>query len=149
MSRWIKLLTGLAAALAMAWVAYGPAGMGKAYVDRLDAQAQAVVQAAEVPGVAVHLGRAPLSRTAFLSGPANDFQREGMGLLPGLNDRVGGVPGVAGVEWDRTEGGTPLLAELLALAALAWLVGLGIGKLLFRPKRTSFLGDGDAESRAI
>jgi hypothetical protein len=139
MSRWITLSIGLAAALATGWIAYGPAGMGEAYVDRLEAQAQAVVREADIPGVAVHLGRAPLSRTAFLAGPANDFQREGMGLLPGLNDRVGGVPGIAGVDWERREGGMPLLAELLLLAALAWLIGLGIGKLLFRPKRESFL----------
>ena len=33
----------------------------------------------------------------------------------------------------------PLLAETLLLAAAAYLVGLGLGWLLFRPKRQGFL----------
>jgi UDP-N-acetylmuramyl pentapeptide phosphotransferase/UDP-N-acetylglucosamine-1-phosphate transferase len=37
----------------------------------------------------------------------------------------------------------PLLAETLIAIALAYLVGVGLGWLLFgRPKKTSFLGDG-------
>ena len=53
-----------------------------------------MVRAAEVPGVEVRFARDPLSREAILSGPANEFQREGQGQFPGLNDRVGAVPGV-------------------------------------------------------
>ncbi|HEX9932178.1 MAG TPA: hypothetical protein VGB08_05000 [Allosphingosinicella sp.] len=38
----------------------------------------------------------------------------------------------------------PLLLETLLLCALAWLIGLGIGWLLFgRKRRESFLGDED------
>ena len=59
-----------------------------------------MVRAAAIPGVAVRMDRDPLSRTAILSGPANDFQREGIGRLPGLNDRVAGVAGVSAVRWD-------------------------------------------------
>ena len=33
----------------------------------------------------------------------------------------------------------PLLAETLALAAGAYLVGVGIGWVIFRPKRTGYL----------
>jgi hypothetical protein len=34
----------------------------------------------------------------------------------------------------------PLVAETLLLAGAAWLIGLGIGRLLFgRPKRDGFL----------
>lgn len=37
----------------------------------------------------------------------------------------------------------PLLAETLILTALAYLIGIGLGWLLFgRAKKTSFLGDG-------
>jgi len=37
----------------------------------------------------------------------------------------------------------PLLAETLILIALAYLIGVGLGWLLFeRAKKTSFLGDG-------
>ena len=36
----------------------------------------------------------------------------------------------------------PLVAETLILTALCYLLGVGIGWLLFgRPKKTSFLGD--------
>lgn len=35
----------------------------------------------------------------------------------------------------------PLLVETMLLAVLAWLIGLGIGWALFRPKRRTFLGD--------
>ena len=38
----------------------------------------------------------------------------------------------------------PLLVETLTLCAAAWLIGLGVGWLLFgRRKRQSFLGDED------
>ena len=36
----------------------------------------------------------------------------------------------------------PLLVETLTLAAIAYAIGVGIGRLLFgRPKKNSFLGD--------
>jgi hypothetical protein len=36
----------------------------------------------------------------------------------------------------------PLLAETLILVALAYLIGVALGRLLFgRPKKNSFLGD--------
>ncbi|HYN46286.1 MAG TPA: hypothetical protein VES64_06310 [Allosphingosinicella sp.] len=139
MSLWTKLLIGLAAALAAGWIAHGPVGLGAAYVDAVEARAQAVVREAALPGVALHLGRNPLSRTAYLSGPANDFQREGVGMLPGLNDRVGGVAGVSGVRWEEKGFAIPLLAETLLLIAFAYLIGVGLGWVFFRPRRVGFL----------
>ena len=139
MSPLVKFLIGLAVALAAAWVAYGPLGQGAAYLDTVESRAKGVVRAAGIPGVEVRMDRDPPSRTAILSGPANDFQREGIGQLPGLNDRVAGVAGVSTVRWDAGGGGTPLLAELLGLAALAYLIGVAIGWLVFRPRREGFL----------
>ncbi|HEY5711472.1 MAG TPA: hypothetical protein VIT38_06220 [Allosphingosinicella sp.] len=139
MSRWLKLLIGLALALAAGWVFHGPLGQGAAFVDQLEARVQAVVRDADLPGVEVRLGRDPLSRHAVLSGPANDFQREGLGTLPGLNQRIAGVAGISGFSWDRPDGAMPLLAETLLLVALAYAIGVGIGWLLARPKRESFL----------
>jgi len=94
-----KLLIGFAAALAVGFVSHGPLGRGALFVDRLEAQAQAVVQDAEIPGVSVEVPRAPLQRTAVLSGPADRFQREGQGSLPGLDERMLAIPGLGRVEW--------------------------------------------------
>jgi hypothetical protein len=95
----VKFLVGLAAVLLMVWVHHGPLGGGKQMIDRLEGEARARVTEAEVPGVEVRLGRDPLSRHAILSGPADAFQREGQGSLKGLNDLVGEIEGIAGVEW--------------------------------------------------
>lgn len=95
-----KFLIGLAAALAAGWISHGPLGRGEAFVDRLQADSEQVLRDAALPGVRVRFERNPLSRLAILSGTANDFQKEGMGLLPGLNDRIRDVPGVSGVRWE-------------------------------------------------
>lgn len=99
MSRISKFLIGLAAALVAGLVAYWPLGMGQAFVDRLEAGARTMVARADVSGVTVQMQRAPLARKALLTGPANQFQREGMGSLPGINQRVLAVPGMSRVEW--------------------------------------------------
>jgi hypothetical protein len=141
MARWTKLLIGLAAALLAAWLSYGPMGQSEAFAGGLEARARGMVRYAELPGVEVHMSRAPLSRVAILAGTANDFQRNGIGDLPGIDGRIASIPGVAGVRWADEPAGfaIPLLAELLGLAALAWLIGLGLGWLLFRPRREGFL----------
>jgi hypothetical protein len=139
MSRWTKGLIGLAVALAAGWIAHGPIGRGAAFVDRTEAYARAEVAAAGLPGLRVRLGRDPLTRVATLSGPANDFQRNGNGWEVGLNGRVGGAPGVAAVSWDPAARAIPLLAETLALTALFYLIGVGFGWVFFRPRRVGFL----------
>ena len=139
MSRWTKLLIGLLAAFAVGWIGHGPLGRGSAYIGEVEARAQAQVRAAAIPGIEVRMSRAPLSRTAILSGPANDFQREGIGQLPGLNERVSGVAGVSAVRWDVEGGGIPLLLEILGLVMLAYLIGIGIGWRLFRWRPEGFL----------
>lgn len=102
MPSYAKFLTGLAAALLAGWISHGPLGRGAAFIDRVEAAAKAEVQSAEVPGVNVRMEREPLRREAILWGPADEFQREGQGRLPGLNDRVRAVPGVADIRWDQT-----------------------------------------------
>jgi len=99
----VKFLIGLAAALLAGWVSHGPFGQGKAFVDSLETQAHAAVRDAGVPGVNVRFSRDPLQREAILSGNANDYQREGMGQYPGLNDRMRAIPGVSGVRWDDND----------------------------------------------
>ncbi|MGQ0588030.1 MAG: hypothetical protein ACT4N8_00680 [Sphingosinicella sp.] len=98
-----KILIGLTAALAAGWVSHGPLGRGEAFVNRLQAQSEVVIRQAELPDVTVRFPRDPLARQAILSGNANDFQREGQGLFPGLNDRIRDVSGVSGLRWDDTD----------------------------------------------
>jgi hypothetical protein len=143
MPRLLRILIGLAAVLLMGWIWHGPAGRGEAYVDKLEAGARSAIAPIGIAGVEVRLPRDPLRRTAILSGPADDLQREGLGSEMGLNDYVRAVPGIASVHWTDQPGGPgglPLLAETLLQLLLAYALGFGIGAILFgRPKRQSFL----------
>ena len=98
-----KFLIGLTAALVAGWASHGPFGQGKAFVDTLQSRAEAEVRDAGVPGITVRFPRDPLRREAILMGNANDYQREGLGLYPGLNDRMRAIPGVSGVRWDDSD----------------------------------------------
>ena len=143
MPRKAKLLIGLAAVLVMGWIWHGPAGRGQAYASLLEARSRAIIAPTELEAIEVRFGRNPITRTATLSGPADEVQREGLGSLWGLNDYVRSVPGVAGVRWADEPGkggGIPMLAETLGLLALAYALGLALGALLFgRRRRQSFL----------
>jgi hypothetical protein len=135
---------GLAVALLAAWLYHGPYGGGERFISALEQRAQLRLRFAELPGISVRMQREPLARVALLSGEANDFQRQGMGSFPGIDDRMLTIPGMAAIRWNDEPGGRalPLLAETMLLAALAWSIGLAIGWLLFgRKKRESFLGD--------
>lgn len=135
----VKLLVGLVPALAAAWISHGPLGRGQALVDRLEREARAAVAKAELPAISARLDRDPLGRNATLSGPANDLQREGLGSQMGLSDYVREVPGIAAVRWadepSRERRAPPLLVETMLLAALAYLIGLGLGWLLWGRRR--------------
>jgi len=155
MSRWLKLCIGLAAALLAAWLSYGPLGRGEAYVNALEQRAGAIIAVAELPGVQLKMVRTPLSRVAILCGPTNDLQRDGQRSLPGLTGRAYLASGISDVRWQRPpqtprgrtpacipnapaadeSGIVPLLAEWLGLAALVWLIGLGLGWVFFRPRK--------------
>ncbi len=142
MSPTLKVLIGLAAVLAGGWLNHGPLGGGERLIGRIEADARAAVAAAQVPGTDVRLDRDPLSRAATLSGTANQFQREGMGSMPGLNDRVRAVEGVAAVGWagEAAPRRLPLLLEELAWLAAAYVLGLTLGAFLFtRRRRQSYL----------
>ena len=100
MSAWLKFLIGLCAALAAGWIGHGPLARGEAFIDMIEAHAKTRVRFAAIPGVDVHFSRDPLSREAIFTGEANEFQREGIGELKGLNGRILEIPGVSGVRWE-------------------------------------------------
>jgi hypothetical protein len=138
----LKATIGLLLALAAAWIWHAPLGRGEGLIDRLEAEARQEVAKAELPGIDVNLSRSPLARTATLSGPANDLQREGLGSQKGVSDHARDVAGISGVRWADEPGSgrriVPLLVETLALAALAYLIGLGLGWLLWGRRRERF-----------
>ncbi len=166
MSRWLKLLIGLLVTVLVAWVYYGPVGQGAAYATLLQQRADFVLRISEVPNVQARIGQSPLSRTVFLCGPTIDFQRNGTtgfqggaNDLPGLDGRMLQIGGIGAVVWDppaptasgdtppcrpggpNAAGGTPLLVEMLILAALAWAIGLGLGWVFRRrPAKKGYLG---------
>lgn len=103
MSALLKFLIGLALALAAGWLSHGPLGRGQAFIDGIESHAKVRVRFAAIPGVDVRFNRDPLSREAVFTGHADQFQREGMGGLKGLNGRILEVPGVSGVRWEEDE----------------------------------------------
>ena len=143
----VKFFVGLAAVVLMAWISHGPLGGGARLIDRLEGQAKAAVARTELPGIQVRLSRDPLARDATMSGPANAFQREGQGSLPGLNDVVGEVEGISNIRWSTPPASPgnqarimPLLLETILLVIPPYLAGLLLGWLFIgRRKRETFL----------
>jgi hypothetical protein len=143
----LKFLVGLTAVILIAWISHGPLGNGERLIGRLEAEARAAIAGTELPGIDVRLSRDPLARDATLSGPANQFQREGQGSLPGLNDLVGGVEGISNVRWatpPAVPGNQarvlPLLLETILLVIPPYLAGLLLAWLFFgRRKKESYL----------
>lgn len=138
----LKATLGFLLALAAAGIWHGPLGNGERLIGRLEAEAKAEVAKAELPGIEVSLARNPLARAAILSGPADDLQREGLGSQKGLSDYARDVEGVSGVRWTDEPGAgrrvIPLFLEISALAALAYLIGLGLGWFLWGRRRERF-----------
>lgn len=145
MKREWRLPAGILAALLLAWIAHGPLGHGQGLTSRIDAAAQNVLDYAGVPGVTAAVQQAPLARVVTLAGPANAFQRDGMGGYPGITGRMEAIPGVAKVRWADTPASgfvLPLLAETMILALIAFFAGYAVGWFLFgRTMRRSYLGD--------
>ena len=99
MPKLVKFLIGLAVALAAGWISHGPLGRGEQFIGRMETDLQTVLGVVDLPGVSGRMQRDPLARTAILSGPADQFQREGTGSLLGIDARVMLIPGMARFEW--------------------------------------------------
>ena len=135
----LKATIGLFLALAAAWIWHAPLGHGERLIGRLEGEARREIAKSELPGIEIRLSRSPLARSATLSGPANDLQREGLGSQKGVSDYARDVDGISGVRWADEPGAdrrvVPLLVETMALAALAYLIGLGLGWLVWGRRR--------------
>ncbi len=166
MSQWLKLLIGFLVTLLIGGLLYGPLGQGEAYSTLLQQRADFVLRGSGVPNIQARIGRTPLTRTVFLCGVTNDFQRNGTTTFqggandyPGLDGRMLLIGGISSVVWDpaaptargatppcrpggpNAAGGTPLLLEMLGLATLAWAIGLGLGWVFRRrPAKKGYLG---------
>jgi hypothetical protein len=141
MNRWLKIMIGLAVALLAGWLHHGPYGGGERFVNALEARAELRLKSAQLPGVTAAMQRDPLARTVLLRGRADSFQKEGLDDYPGINERMETIPGVSGIRWnDENKRVMPLILETLLVCALAFAIGLGLGRYLFtRRKRTSYL----------
>ena len=111
------LAAGAVVALALAALWHGPLGAA----DRFEATVQPEIQRTlvhyEMTHVTAHLHHGPLTRRVMLSGPANDFQQQG--LVGFMND----LPGVSSSTWSSSAG-VPLIVEAFGVALLGFLFGL-------------------------
>ena len=122
--RSIALAIGAVLSIALAALWHGPLGAADRFAAAIERNVRATLVNNEIPQVAGHIERGPLTRRILLSGPADDFQR---GELVRI---VGGLPGVSRATWSRTGGGVPLLAEGGLVALLGFLSALLLAYLV-------------------
>jgi hypothetical protein len=94
MSRIQTLLIGAVAVLAVAELFHGPLGRAVELRDRVEQRAQVALEVNEMTQVRARLADSPMRRTIILSGPADDFQREGLVRV------MEKLQGVEHAEWD-------------------------------------------------
>jgi len=116
--RWVPLAAGALASLAATGLWYGPMGASTLFMNRVERAARITLNNYEMPQIASHLYRTPLSRRLILSGEADDFQRSELARI------LGTIPGIREVRWSSTGGGLPLIAESGSAACLGFLLGL-------------------------
>jgi hypothetical protein len=115
--REIRFAASIVLALVLAALWHGPLGGADRFQARVEGDVRQMLVHYEMTQVSAHLHHDPLSRRVMLSGPADDFQRQG------LIDYLTRIPGVEGATWSSS-GGLPLIAEALAVALLGYLFGL-------------------------
>lgn len=89
-----KFVIGAAVTSLMAMGAHSAVGLGKGFIDKLDAEARSRLSAEAVPGVTVAMQTQPaLERVVLLSGPATDAEKAR--LIAAMK----AIPGVANARW--------------------------------------------------
>lgn len=111
------LALGFVAALILAAAWHGPIGGADRFAGGVERNIRQALVENEMTQASGHLLRHPLSRHVLLSGPADDFQRNGLVELMNL------VPGVSGASWTDHGGNVPLIVEGAGAALLGFLLG--------------------------
>ncbi|HEX6783947.1 MAG TPA: hypothetical protein VF098_04745 [Sphingomicrobium sp.] len=117
------LALGVAFALGLAALWHGPLGGSDRFAAKVELSIHDMLVHYEMTQVTAHLHRGPLTRRVMLSGPADDFQRQG------LIEYLDQLPGVEDATWS-TKGGTPLIAEGMAVSVAGFLFGLLLAYLV-------------------
>jgi hypothetical protein len=112
------LATGAVVAIALALIWHGPLGGAGRFEALVEKSIRQTLVHYEMTQVTAHLHHGPLTRRVMLSGPADDFQRQG------LVEFMDKVPGVSDSSWSADGGGIPLLVEAAGVALLGFLFGL-------------------------
>jgi hypothetical protein len=111
------LAIGVAVAFVLAALWHGPLGGAGRFESAVQHDIRKTLVHYEMTQVTAHLHHGPLTRRVMLSGPADDFQRQG------LVEFMDELPGVSGATWNAN-GGIPLILEALGVALLGFLFGL-------------------------
>lgn len=119
----LSLGGGVLVLLAAAAVWHWPLGAADRFARTVEHQSRQVLVAYEMPMIAAHLHRHPLSRALLLSGPADDFQTTELVRVMSM------VPGVSNATW-MGNGGIPLIAEGIGGGLAGFLLGLLLAYLL-------------------
>lgn len=118
------LIAGVALSLGLAALWHGPLGAADRFSSQVERMVRLSLDSWEMPTVAGHLDRAPLTRRVQLSGPADDFQRSELARI------IETVPGVSKAGWTGTSHGIPLIGEAGAAAIVSFLFGLLLAYLV-------------------
>lgn len=122
--RLVVLGAGVAVSILLAALWHGPLGGAGRFEARVEGDIHKILVYYEMTRVTGHLHRNPLTRRVLLSGPADDFQQQG---LAGFMNQI---PGVSDTRWSSDGGGTPLIVEGFAVALLGFLFGLLLAYLV-------------------
>lgn len=121
--REVRLALGVAVSVILVALWHGPLGGAARFQRKVEHNIQQMLVDYEMTQVTAHLHQHPLSRRVMLSGPADDFQRQG------LIDYLDQIAGVESATWSN-HGGMPLIAEGMIVSLLGFLFGLLLAYLV-------------------
>ncbi len=129
------LALGALLTIAVVMLVAGPLGGNRQVATRIEQYARVQLNYDEMVAVRPQLQEAPLRRSLFLSGPADDFQRTA------IVRRMETLPGVAEARWNRRSPVFPLpmMIEAIFMALAAFAAGAILSYLLELRRRARAL----------